>query len=109
MRVDEYIQELENQIAVLEQRRLEMEELLENLDKFKDTKMIVPIITGIMVEAAIEEPKHIFINVGANVIVKKRIDEARAILETQIREILESEKLLEQEIAKVINSLQSSA
>lgn len=89
--LNQQMQQLHKQSAVLEQQRTELFELsqhLDELDKVKPkSKMYAPLGGGLYVEGVITETKKVLTNVGAGVVVPKTIEETKQIIEEQLDDL----------------------
>ncbi len=95
-------QELEEKIGYVSQQIAELEELNTSLSVIEDSKSsdsFSSIGRGIFVKSSIPE-KKLFINTGAGVLVKKTPQEAKEIIESQIKNFheLKSRLLAEFEV-----------
>ena len=66
---------------------------LEDLDKTKPNKALIPIGSGNFVQGSIENTEEVLVNVGSGIIVRKKKQESKKMLEEQIKEF---EKVLQQ-------------
>ena len=83
----------ENQIALLENRRIELMLIKASLEDLNEgSELLIPLGAGIYAKAKLEDSKEFLVNVGSNVIVKKSEDEVKEMIDKEIKEI---EKLLE--------------
>lgn len=94
---------MENNLKTLQERAQlvtqRMEEIqrtmiaLEDLDKTKPNKALIPIGSGNFVQGSIENTEEVLVNVGSGIIVTKKKQESKKMLEEQIKEF---EKILQQ-------------
>lgn len=111
--VQAQIEQLESQLGEL----VYLEQSLEEIKHVKDGKEIfVPMGAGIFLQAALKNHQDVLVNVGSGIVVKKTVDQARELLEKQVRELraVEEERAekfaemsqtagsVEQELAKLI-------
>ncbi len=83
----------ENQVALLENRRVELLLIKASLDDLKENSdLLIPLGAGIYANAKLSNSKEFLVNVGSNVLVKKSLDEVKKMIDDEIKEI---EKLLE--------------
>ena len=83
----------ENQVALLENRRVELLLIKSSLEDLKEgSDLLIPIGAGIYAKAKLTDADEFLVNVGSNVIVKKSINEVKEMIDKEIEEI---EKLLE--------------
>ncbi len=98
-----HMNELEKQLSEIESKRAELEYIkdgLENLKGQKGKDMLLPFGTGVLVKGKILDDKKVLVNIGSNVIVEKTIDEAKEIIDAQIKELEAVKKLIDKEIQK---------
>ncbi|MAF51125.1 MAG: prefoldin subunit alpha [Nanoarchaeota archaeon] len=80
-------EQLRQQLAGLEEQMANLrnlEESLSNLEKEKVGKnMYTPLSSGVFVKARLEDNKEVLVAVGAGVVVKKNVKEARSMLKDQ--------------------------
>jgi len=85
------IRELDQYIASIEQKMVETDQSIRDLENFKNRKegdeLLVPIVPGIFTKAVIKNKDEILIGVGKGVVVKSDIDHAIEILQQQIKEL----------------------
>jgi prefoldin alpha subunit len=66
--------EIENQLNLLENKRIELEVIGNSLNELKgqkDKEVMVPIGSGVLMKGTILDDKKVLINVGANILVEK--------------------------------------
>lgn len=89
--LDQQIKQSQQQIQQFEQQVAELAVTVEALDNLKDikpgTKLLVPISSGIFVEAELKDNTNLKVNVGANVNVNKTVDQTKQLIEEQLVEI----------------------
>ncbi len=100
---------IEEQIGLINQQIAELEVLklsLEKLDKTKEKEILAPFGKGIFFKAEIKE-KELFVNIGANVVVKKKPKETTEIVQRQIKQLEELKKSLMKNIEDIRIQLES--
>ena len=65
---------------------------LEDLDKTKPNKALIPIGSGNFVQGSIENTEEVLVNVGSGIIVRKKKEESKKMLEEEIKDF---EKILQ--------------
>jgi prefoldin alpha subunit len=79
-----YLEKFEEQLGEI----TSVIESLEELSKVKtDSEVLAPIANGIFVKTKLQDNKELLINVGANTVVAKSIEDAKEMLESQKQEI----------------------
>jgi len=83
--------QIKQQITNLELQLIELKRLNESLEDLskvkKNSEILVPLGGGIFSKAELKDDKDFFMNVGANIVVKKSREEAKKILDKQIKEL----------------------
>ncbi len=93
---EKHLQELNEKIEYLSQQLSEMEQFSRDIAFIKDAEgkeILAPIGKGIYLKSLAED-SNFLVNVGAGIIVKKSPDEARAIIESQIKSFNEARSQL---------------
>ena len=89
--LDQQIKQAQKQLEHFEQQVSELAvtvDALENLKGIKPgTKLLVPISSGIFVEAELKDNTNLKVNVGANINVSKTVDDTKKLIEEQLHEI----------------------
>lgn len=97
--------EIENQLNLLENKRLELEIVGNSINELKGQKnkeIMVPIGSGVLMKGTILDDKTVLINVGANILVEKTMDEAKELIKKQIDDIRNAQDSLQSELRKFI-------
>ncbi|MBS3064473.1 MAG: prefoldin subunit alpha [DPANN group archaeon] len=107
--IENQMKQIEHDIQEISIKNQELIFLKSHLDKLKETKVNSKLKTqigaGIYVDAELKNTKDVFVNVGAGVIVKKTTDEAKGMIDAQMKE---AEKALEH-LGRNIETLASKA
>jgi len=97
------INQISQELQMLDARKQEVDRLVESIDELKNSKKdsdsYSPIGPGVFVKSQVKDTKHLLMNVGAGIIVKKDVESAKKILEEQA-------KNLEEAKTKMNNALQ---
>lgn len=99
------LSELENQMVALENRKAELEIVKQSISEIKsrkDSEILVPIGAGILINGKIIDEKNLLVNIGANIIVKKTADEAKQLVEEQIKELTKLQDSLRKELERFV-------
>lgn len=82
--VHEQLEKFEQQVAEIKH----VEEQLEEAKKIKkDTEALIPVANGIFIKGRVVKTDEVIVNVGADVAVKKKVEDTQALLRSQIKEI----------------------
>jgi prefoldin alpha subunit len=98
-----HLEELEKQLNEVENKKSELQYLKDSLSKLKgnkDKEILFPFGTGVLVRGKITDDEKVIINIGSNVMVEKTIKEAQVIVDTQIKELENISKLIQDEMRK---------
>lgn len=97
--------QLQEQVEQVNQRIQEFETLKDSINKIRDSEnneMLAPVGRGIFFKSEKKEEK-LFVNVGSNVMVKRKPDDAKKIVDKQIDNMNE----IKQELTSQIESINS--
>ena len=98
------MQQMQQQMLVLDQQIQELGQLNSDLSSLQDqenAKTFSPLGGGVFVESEIKKSDAVFLNVGANIIVKKPKKQAIEIIERQIDQLKQIQQQFEQEATKL--------
>lgn len=91
--IEQQLQKLQKQMGTMEEQVQEIDQIIHSVSELKDVKkgseILVPVSSGIFVKAKIEDPNDVYMNVGANVNVKKDLKYAKEVMQKQQDEIKE--------------------
>ncbi len=83
--------QLQNNVQTIEQQLAEVELIKKSLDDFskqkQDSESLMALANGIFAEAKILNVKHLLVNVGSNVVVKKTVPETIQLIDEQSKEL----------------------
>lgn len=107
--VEQQMMQVQKQLQQLEGQQLDLgitKESLEDLKKTeKGTDMLSMISPGIFVKTELKGTEDVIINVGANVAVKKKLDDAKKMVENQVEEIKNLQMQLMEDMQKLNGTL----
>ncbi|MEM4245165.1 MAG: prefoldin subunit alpha [Candidatus Nanoarchaeia archaeon] len=110
--LNQQIRQLQQHIANLENQVMELEVLEDNLEEIKKVKeggeILVSLGAGIFAKANLKDNKKVIMNVGANTMVKKEIDEAKKIVKDQIDQVKDLIEDITLELEKAAVRVQST-
>lgn len=88
--IDAQIQEIEKEVAAIENRNAELVKLKDNLGSLnmakKGNKNYSPLGLGIYIENELSNAKEVLVNVGSNIFVKKDMESAQVLLDNQLKQ-----------------------
>ncbi len=89
--MDQQLRQLQQQINKIDEQLMELAITDQSIDELRTTKKnsetLVPIAPGIYAEGTIKDVESFVINVGANVAVKKSLEETKKLILQQIEEV----------------------
>lgn len=89
--LEQHIKQLQGQLGIIANQIIELNTTRNSLEEFNkismDKDVFVPLSSGIFAKAKIRGNSELLVNVGANVVVKKDVDSAKKLVQTQIEEI----------------------
>jgi prefoldin alpha subunit len=100
----QHASELEGQIVALENKKTELQiikQSLSDLSKQKGKDILFPVGSGILAHGKIADTKELLINVGANVVLPKSVEEAKQLIDEQVEEISKLQDSLRKELSKL--------
>lgn len=102
------INEIQQQLPNIQNQVLELRSLKENITSLKEikenTESFTPIGYNIFTKAKLQNTNGLLVNVGANIFVIKTVEEAKELIDTQIEEIQNIIKELENKLVGLENS-----
>jgi len=107
--LDQNIKQIQQQAQTLNAQLVELVGATRSLDDIKNvkngTEILVPISSGVYAKAEIKDTENMLVNVGANINVKKSVDDTKKIIETQVEEM----KKLQKQMLGELNRLTTQA
>lgn len=104
--MDSRAREFEQQIMIIDRQLQELrliQEDLENLSKNGKKEVLMPLSSDILVKGNITDSENVLVNVGAGVVLKKNINEAKDITEKHEKKISEVKEKLLDEINRIVD------
>lgn len=109
----ESFQELDQEIKQIQQQHTLIQNQLNDLMKIEEslkeishiepnTELVVPLGSGVFFKCILKDNKEVLLNIGANTIVKKKVEEAQEIIQNQVNSLNELATSLEEEATKRI-------
>ncbi len=108
--LEKQVREIEEKVVFLDNQILELEKFLEQLnymEKNESKDMLSSIGRGLYLKTSLED-RHLFVEVGAGVIVKKTPKEVANILENQIKRFREARMHLSAQIEMYHRNLEEA-
>lgn len=106
--IEEQAKQIEQNLEIVSQQIEELndfKETLENFDLSKDKEMLSMLGKGVYAKTEIKE-KELFVNVGANIVVKKSPKETIRVIEEQLKRLKEVKMQLEAKNRAYANAFQ---
>ncbi|MFH1682790.1 MAG: prefoldin subunit alpha [Candidatus Woesearchaeota archaeon] len=92
--IGEKIKQLQQQVQTIDEQTVEIMATIQSIDDFSSLKdkssILVPINNGIFAKATLNKEDKLLVNVGAQIVVSKSLEETKGLIEKQK---LELEKL----------------
>lgn len=89
--MQQQMQQIQKQVQLTADQVMEMEFIKNSLSDMsavkKGERILCPISNGIFVDAKIEDPGSFYVNVGSGVVVKKDLDGAKKLMDSQKGEV----------------------
>ena len=105
--LDQHIKQLQKQLEMVTNQLIELTVTSNSLDEFRkisnNREVFVPLSSGIFAKANIKDNNELFVNVGANVVVKNDVNSAKKLLQKQIDELKNIQKQMVNELEKMTN------
>ncbi len=98
-----YFSEMQQQMSEIENKKAELEYLMDGLSQMKGQKgkdILIPLGSGVLAKGSLSEDEKVIVNVGSNILIKKTVEEAKKIIENQIKELSSIVEQLEGEMTK---------
>ena len=74
--LDEQMKQIQKQITMLDEQLVELNNTIQALDDFNKTSVgsniLVPLSPGVFANAELKDNKELLVNVGSNIVVKKK-------------------------------------
>ncbi len=103
--LDQQVKQVQTQLKTIEQQAEEMESVAIQLDEFNTLKpgseALIPVANGIFTKAILQEPTSFVVNVGANTMVAKSLEETKKVLIRQVEEMHTMQQELTQKIMEL--------
>ncbi|MDD5332027.1 MAG: prefoldin subunit alpha [Candidatus Nanoarchaeia archaeon] len=103
------IQQLQQQLQIIEQQFIELSILKDALDEIKNSDKkdsLIPIGPGVFVKGKLEDKSKVIMNIGSDIFMEKNIDEAKELIEKQLKETKEVALELEDELNHQLSHIQ---
>lgn len=99
---------LQKNIEQFEMRRNELlivKNSVESLKDRKDSPLLIPVGSGLFIEGALRNDESVLVEVGANIIARKKWDDAQKLLDVQLGNIDKIENDIQSEISEIVSRL----
>ena len=107
--IDTKIKELDQNLALLEKQITELQTCQISLDELKnakkDTEMLSPLGSGIFTKTKLLDNSNVIIDIGAKILCKKNLDDAKKIVQNKLDQALEIREKLINEINILIQKV----
>ena len=102
-------EQVKQQIVAMEQHNAELQGLTESLEAakgMKEEEMMVALGGGVFARAKPVDTAHVLVNVGANVLVEKKVEDAKAMIDEQAAKVKEVLRQLQTEFSSLAMQIQ---
>jgi prefoldin alpha subunit len=99
------LMEMETQLNQIEQKKEELMMVSESISALKgknNAEIMVPIGMGVLGKAKLLDADEFLVNIGTNIVVKKSADETKRLIDAQIVELDRAKDLFEQELQRIL-------
>ncbi len=107
--IDTKIKELDQNLALLEKQINELQICQVSLDELKntkkDTEMLSPLGSGIFTKTKLLDNSKVIIDIGAKILCKKNLDDAKKIIQNKLDQALDIREKLINEINVLIQKI----
>ena len=107
--LDTQIKQLQQQLKALETQAGELDALTVQLDEMKSvqvgSEILIPVASGIFARAELKDNAQFLVNVGADTVVVKSVDDTKGVLARQVEDI----RKLQQEMMGKLTELAAQA
>lgn len=104
--IDNQINQIQKQIQILDNQLIELELVNKSLDDFgkikTGTEILIPLTSSIYAKAELKNNEDLIINIGSNVVIKKKIPATQKIINNQLSEVKKIKEQMMMDIKKLI-------
>ena len=108
--IEQQMQQVQKQLRLMESQIQELNITEQALEDIKTTKtgseILVPMASGIFIKAEIKDNQGLAVNVGADTIVEKSVEETKLLVANQLEEIVGMHQTLTANLQKLAGSAQ---
>ncbi|MGM5485152.1 MAG: prefoldin subunit alpha [Nanobdellota archaeon] len=109
--LDESASKAEEQMKKIEEQIDEVMYNRQSLDEFKQiepgNEILVPISNGIFAKAELKDNKNLKVNVGSGTVVGKDVEEAKKLLDEQMRSLRKYKDEMREHLDKIVLQMQT--
>lgn len=103
---------LEQQATEFDERRLEMQVMKQTIDEIRNNAnqaVMVPLGAGVFMQGSIVDDKRVFVNVGAGIVVKTPLDDAKTLIDKQIEQVSKNMMLIDNSMVQIDKDIRELA
>ena len=104
------LKQVQQQLQMLAQQREELDQVHDSVVEMKSVdkgqEILVPLGAGIFTQGTLTQTKTLLLNVGAQVVVEKNVDDALTLIEKQMKELQTIEQSMQEEFGHISQQLQ---
>lgn len=105
--LEQHIKQTQQQVATINSQLVDLVSTTKSLDDLKNvksgTEILVPVSSGVYVKGEIKDNENLIVNVGANITVKKNMEDTKKIIEKQVDEMKKLQKQTIEELQHLTN------
>ncbi len=109
--IDQELKKIDTHVQAIDEQLVEIESIKASIEEFRSVaagqRLLFPLSQGIFAKAALVEPRKLYINVGAGIVVDKTPEEASKLLTTQQDSLSKNREILLQQMEKLITLAKS--
>jgi prefoldin alpha subunit len=106
----QHIEQMQENMKTLEKQVAELVYVEQSLDEMQGvqegTEILVQLASGIFARAELKEPQTLRVNVGANVVVEKTVNQTRKLLTSQVEDLQKVQLDLQGQFTQVLTGFQ---
>ncbi len=103
--LDEQIKQLQQQFLQMNQQLINLKTLIDNLNELKKVKIksniLVPLGSGVLIEASLNDNKNVLVHIGGDGVVQKTVEETQETITKQIGELTKFIEQLDAQIQRM--------
>ncbi len=103
--IEQYMKNLQQQTQLVEQQYIDLVIASKSIEEFvklnSGNQLKIPLSSGIFIDVELKDTKNVFMNVGADVVVQKKPEDAKHLVDTQLAEVKTVREKLSNELERL--------